>query len=85
MITIHKRRKVGDIVLIIDDEEDEYYLVRIEERGAEFADICPQYYFDENHDPNCREWRNTSVVDGKGEPTGEHCYHVSECSMRDPV
>lgn len=78
-----KRRKVNDIVLLHGDE-DGFYLGRIDSRGGERDDECPQNFLSESHDQNCKEWPNVEILNDDETPTGEYVYHVSECDMQDP-
>lgn len=79
-----KRRSVGDIVRIHDDEEG-FYLGRISARGEATRHECPQMYLDSKHDRECREWPNIEVLDSNEKPTGQFAYHISECEMSDPA
>lgn len=77
-----KRRNVGDIV-VLQDNEDGPYLGRIDALGADRKDECPKCCDDPTHDPHCREWPNVEVMDAEGKPTGHYVYHVTECEMSD--
>jgi hypothetical protein len=72
-----KRRAIGDVVQLDDEEGDGPYLARVVcSAGATMADDCQKC-----DDPACREWRKLAVLDRARQPTGEHAYHVSECRM----
>jgi hypothetical protein len=81
---VSKRRAIGDVVQIDDDEGGGPYLARIVQSGCEhlvddyMADDCPVC-----DDRACKEWRKLAVLDAARQPTGEHVYHVSECCMAD--
>lgn len=77
-----KRRKVDDIVQL-HDEDDGFYLGRIDSLGASRGDECPQRFLDDTHDQSCMEWPNVEILNDDKTPTGEYVYHVSECDMQD--
>jgi len=79
-----KRRHVGDVVLLDDEDGTGPYLGRIDARGAERGDYCPLTTHDDDHDPDCAEWPNVAVLGKAGRPTGAMIYHVPECRMADP-
>lgn len=72
-----KRRYVGDVVLLHDEEEGPY-LGRIDALGAEPRNECDRRFLDPAHDQNCREWPNVEILDAEGRPTGQWGYHVCE-------
>lgn len=78
-----KRRQVGDVVLLDDEDGTEPYLGRIHALGADRGDRCPHCSLDPSHDPACAEWPNVQVLDTSHRPTGEWVHHVPECQMAD--
>lgn len=75
-----ERRKVGELVLI-DNGEDDPFLARIVVHGAGTEpDDCVL----DCSDPNCGEWPVVHVVRANGSETGERVFHVSECEMATP-
>jgi hypothetical protein len=79
-----KRRGVGEVVLLRDDEEGPY-LGRIDALDSERRYECLRCSFDVTHAHDCREWPNVEVLNDKRQPTGQFVYHVTECEMSDPV
>lgn len=77
-----KKRNVGDIVR---KKANAGFIG--EPLVIKLVDIDPDYLPYDNYcfvcdDGDCREWTNCEIImDGK--PTGEYCYHVSECEMED--
>mgnify|MGYP001761616337 CR=1 FL=1 len=73
-----KRREIGELVRLVDDEPDGYNGVYQITAGGEPADciICGN--------PLCKEWP-TLIEFTSGElQSGDFAYHVSECQMLDP-
>lgn len=74
------RRKVAEIVQLVDEEEGPY-LARIVEHGRGlYPDECELSC----GDAECKEWPVLLVLSEDGEPTGQRVFHVSECQMQDP-
>lgn len=80
-----KRRNVGDVVQLDDNDGSAPYLGRIDAQGSDRGDRCPKSAFDPNHDQQCAEWPVVNVLDGAGQATGERVFHVAECQMADPA
>lgn len=79
-----KRRHIGNVVVLNDEDGTAPYLGRIDALGAERGDICPHRFLEPDHDQACTEWPNVQVLDQNLQPTGEWVYHVPECQMADP-
>lgn len=79
-----KRRHVGDVVVLDDEDGTGPYLGRIDALGAERGDTCPHCFLEPDHDQSCSEWPNVQVLDQNRQPTGEWVHHVPECQMADP-
>ncbi len=76
-----KRRAIGDIVLMDDDEGRGPYRGRIVlPLDGRASDPCPGHMC---NDRDCQEWRIVEVLDSAGQPTGERVHHVPECHMAD--
>lgn len=80
-----KRRKIGDIVVLDDEDGAPPYLGRIDALGAEPVEPCPHRFLEAGHDPDCIEWANIQVLDQNLQPTGEWEHHVPECQLDDPA
>lgn len=80
-----KRRSVGDIVQIQNDE-GRLVSARIlgQDRGESFDD-CARSFMGQCDDESCKEWLTLAILDNQRRPTGEHTYHISECEMKDPA
>lgn len=79
-----KRRQIGDVVLLDDEDGTPKYLARIDALGADHRDRCPHSMLDADHDQDCAEWPNMQVLDQNHLPTGDWVHHVPECQMADP-
>jgi hypothetical protein len=75
-----KRRVVGEVVWVQDDDGEPPYRVTLNPT-ADSAD--PDYCMYECGDPDCREWRIAEVLDDDGHLTGQRIHHVAECHMSD--
>ncbi|MEJ6003759.1 hypothetical protein [Paucibacter soli] len=80
-----KRRSVGDVVQLDDEDGTAPYLVRIDAQGAERGDRCPHAALDSHHDQQCAEWPVVVVLDEQKQATRERVFHVPECQMADPA
>ena len=80
-----KRRNVGDIVQLSDEDGSGPYLGRIDSQGAQRGDLCPLAAHDPSHDQQCAEWPVVNVLDEHKQATGEQVFHVAECQMADPA
>jgi hypothetical protein len=65
-----KRRKVGDVVVLDDDDETAPYLGCIDALDAERGGTCPHRLLEPGHDQTCAEWPNVQLLDQSGQPTG---------------
>jgi hypothetical protein len=77
-----KRRNVGDIVIKRENAgfTGQRLRVRLEPMPhPEYPDYCILDCGDEE----CKEYSDVAVLDESNNPTGEYCYHVSECEMED--
>lgn len=79
-----KRRHVGEVVVLDDEDGTAPYFARIDGLGAERGDRCPHCTLEADHDQACAEWPNVQVLDQNRKPTGEWVHHVPECQMADP-
>jgi hypothetical protein len=77
-----KRGKVDDI-LKLHDEEDGFYLGRIDSLGASRGDECPQSHLSDSRNQGCIEWPNVEILNDDKTPTGEYVYHISKCDMQE--
>lgn len=80
-----KRRQVGEIVVLDDEDGTAPYLGRIDALGADRGDRCLHCSLDPGHDQACTEWPNVQVLNKNRQPTGEWVHHVPECQMADPT
>lgn len=80
-----KRRHIGDVVQLIDEDASAPYRCRIDAQGAERGDQCHLCAADANHDQKCAEWPVVNVLDDHNQATGERVFHVPECRMADPA
>ncbi|MDU8350381.1 hypothetical protein RYA05_00565 [Pseudomonas syringae pv. actinidiae] len=74
-----KRRGVGELVRLVDDDPDGYngvYQIAAECGESNDCIICGN--------PLCKEWPTLFELTPEGERSGDFAYHVSECQMLDP-
>lgn len=74
-----KRRKAGELVLLVDDDPDGHngiYQIAVGRGEPTDCVSCGN--------PMCNEWPTLVELTPEGAPTSDHAYHVSECQMLDP-
>lgn len=74
-----KRRKAGDLVLLVDDDPDGHngiYQIAVGRGEPTDCVYCGN--------PMCNEWPTLVELTPEGAPTSDFAYHVSECRMLDP-
>jgi hypothetical protein len=76
-----KRRQIGEVIRLDDEDEGEPYLGLIDTR---VGDPCPLCVADPGHDPKCSEWPVVVVLDAHKQATGARVFHVCESRMSDP-